>query len=131
LTEDKNCPICFVEDTIQHFFIECEPVREFWRKLINWWNNMDFLFIDPYRDELRENILFGFLNIDNWYKVLNFVISYAKWYIYRSKLANSYSVYLNVFMKELKLSIINEINIQNLYYPNKIINEFEEINRLL
>jgi hypothetical protein len=130
LTIDKNCPICKVEDSIQHFFIECNPVRQFWRNLIDWWNNKDFIFIDPYREELRENLLFGFLNIDNWYRVLNFVIVYAKWYIYKSKLVNN-NVYLTVFLKDLKLNIKNEINIQKLYYSNKIINEFVELDELL
>jgi hypothetical protein len=33
---NKNCLTCNAEDSIQHFFIDCIPVKKFWKLLIHW-----------------------------------------------------------------------------------------------
>jgi hypothetical protein len=117
IVNNKNCEICGAEDSIQHFFIDCTIVKDLWRKILKWWNSLNFLDIDIYREELRENILFGFKNTNNWYHVLNYVIMIAKWYIYKNKLFNDHKMFLCVFLKELKTSMITEEHIyKNLFF---------------
>ena len=66
-------------DDINHFFIECSALENFWVKLENWWNRTA-----TYQVKVSsKHIIFGLYYDNNFYKTINYVILLAKWYIYR------------------------------------------------
>jgi hypothetical protein len=124
ILEDKKCVVCGLEDDLQHFFIDCKNVKVFWKNVLDWWNRLNILEINLYREELRENLLFGFLNTSNWYNVLNYVIMCAKWYIYMNRINNIYTMYMSVFLKQLKHTMLIEENRYHVYGKPRFVKEF-------
>jgi hypothetical protein len=108
ITNSRNCIFCNNNDSIQHFFIDCENIKMFWKGLFSWWNALEIYKLDLYRPELRENILFGFNVTEEVYNVLNLIILIAKSYIYRNRLHNDNKIYLCVFLKELRFKLLIE-----------------------
>ena len=41
LKESPDCEVCGLDDTLQHFFIECNLVQNFWNNLTTWWATKD------------------------------------------------------------------------------------------
>ena len=85
IIDNNLCEYCNELDDIVHFLIECKIVRSFWQSLINWWNRNFLLKIEKSRIDFRENVLFGFNDNDSLYLSLNYVIMYAKYFIYSNK----------------------------------------------
>jgi hypothetical protein len=86
IKEDNLCEQCnHHEDTIEHFLVLCQPVREFWRQVINWWTaNLKVIF----RLETYE-ILFGIPNDerDTIINQFNFILLMGRHHIYKRKKA--------------------------------------------
>jgi hypothetical protein len=99
------CAYCNKEDDIIHFFLKCDNVRNFWKLLIKVWNRIEEPFIDLCRDDLFENIIFGFNLTEEIYYLLNFVILQAKWFIYKRRLFVNNDCCLFDFLVELKYNL--------------------------
>jgi hypothetical protein len=74
------------EDTIEHFLIMCQPVKEFWKQVINWWTaSIKVIFrMDTYE------ILFGIPNDEQDITInqFNFILLMGRYYIYKNKKAD-------------------------------------------
>jgi hypothetical protein len=97
-TSDQ-CNFCDKQDTIEHFFYECNTTYTFWQHIFNWWaTNIKIWFsIDTYE------IIFGIPNERDEAIVnqLKKIILYGKYYIYGSKKKET-ELNLYEFLMELR-----------------------------
>jgi hypothetical protein len=108
IATSNTCLYCNDIDDIQHFVLKCPKVKTFWFGLLNWWNRCNIQLIDLYSEEMRENILFGFMIKEVEFDCLNYIILNAKHYIYKRRIHDSNNIFLLSFLAELrnKLEII-------------------------
>ena len=85
LKENPNCDACEIDDTLQHFFIHCEMVTNFWNSLTRWWNRITPSEIIP-RVITEVEIIFGIFNGDKYDENLNVILILAKRYIHDCKM---------------------------------------------
>ena len=107
LSIDKRCKKCNMIDTIEHFLFNCTYVKGFWLSPIQWWDYLTHIVIDMNRDDMVENFIFGFneINIEHW--LLNFIIQQAKFYIYNKKQFESQRTDFYDFLPRSKTNIKN------------------------
>jgi hypothetical protein len=108
IRNNNVCDYCEEIDTLEHYLFECHNTYTFWKQVFNWWAaSMQVWF----QVELYE-IIFGIPNEFNETIVnqINYVILYAKYYIYRNKKKNK-PMHLYEFLLECKnqLEIKREI----------------------
>ena len=98
-----NCETCKCDDTLEHFFVQCDDVREFWTSLNRWWNRRTSMLTTPYTIT-DIDILFGISTVENVLFNLNFVLLFAKKYIHDCKMTNQNIAFLSflvLFRQEL------------------------------
>ena len=71
IVESNLCPHCNKIDDILHFFLFCKKTKIFWNSLIRWWNNNFNPKIETEREDIKENLLFGFMSNDLNHQVLD------------------------------------------------------------
>jgi hypothetical protein len=104
IKDSDKCSDCNNIDTIEHFIYECPNVIQLWTSIQIWWKSIFQFTIEISCLE----IIFGLPNEnnDNDIHIYNFVILYAKNYIYvnkkKSKNLNLYEFLLQL-KQELKL----------------------------
>ena len=102
LKDSPNCN-CGEDDTMEHFFFNCNDSNIFWNSLSEWSKcNIDFNITD---------IMFGLEDSDIKMKVFNFMIIFAKRYIHDQKLMEK-KILLTDFLSLLK----HEIELERLIY---------------
>jgi exonuclease III len=102
ITTNDECKDCKSKDTIEHFISECPTTKQLWKSIQNWWKN---LFLFAIKISSLE-IIFGLPNEnkDSMIHVYNFVILYAKHYIYTNKkMSKPLSLY--EFLLQLKYEL--------------------------
>ncbi len=95
---------------LQHFFIRCLKVNEFWLHWFNWWEHLSGIVIRN-SQVIKECILFGFPSNSDVMQVLNFFILYAKYYIYIQRIFNNNTLDLYACLNQLKQALRTEENI--------------------
>lgn len=98
IRQDDLCPNCGERDTLQHFFLDCSTVQEFWTKLGDWLAaNADFrLPLTP------STVLFGKPYDSPTDKISNFILLVAKFFIYRQRLFHGTDLNIIQFLMELR-----------------------------
>ena len=93
------CEICQENDSIEHYFYECNDVQLFWTSFNNWWRNMTSVHFRL----CITDVLFGVRNPNNLplLDALNFCILFAKTFIYEQR-KNRKELLLYYFQVELK-----------------------------
>ena len=119
-----ECDYCQEKDTIEHFFLECQSVKEFWNFLFNWWETVTNTELDV----IKEELLFGFVQSSDYYKVLNYCVLLAKSYIHRQRLFHNNKLSLYQYQVELKQKIQIE---KYICYSNNQVNKFKKWTFLL
>ena len=110
ITTDE-CTHCDKKDTIDHFFLLCGKTKLFWKSLIKWWNMNFTLKIESSRDDIKENILLGFMSNNVDHQGLNYVCLYAKSYIYFNKQYGKNNICFLNFLTTLSQALSREIRI--------------------
>ena len=83
MKQDPNCDNCQVNDTLTHFFFQCDQVKYVWKGLIKWWNRSTLTQTNLNISEI--DIFWGHFLADKDKFNLN-VILLAKNYIHACKL---------------------------------------------
>jgi hypothetical protein len=81
--DDETCDYCSEIDTIEHFLYQCPKTTKLWEAIQTWWKtNFDFKI-----DISVLEIIFGLPNENNdkTINLYNYIILYAKYYIYVTK----------------------------------------------
>ena len=111
--EDSNiCTYCQEIDALSHYFVQCESVRGFW-------NSLKALFLRTFEFCINFTVLDILLGIPNYGKnkdidILNFVILFAKSYIYSSK-RDEMAIDFYTFLVKLKTRMVIEEYRCNIY----------------
>lgn len=101
IKEEDTCSFCTGSDTIEHFLFTCPFVCVFWRQLISWFEREADI---NFNISLRV-FLFGIPTTVTHDKVINFVLTFAKFFIYRQKLFHAGSLDLTHFLRDLTLRL--------------------------
>ena len=80
VVSSPHCALCTGNciDTIQHHFIECSGLNNFWKYLESWWNRSSTTQVHL----TKKHIIFGVYYDLSHFTAVNYVILLAKWYIY-------------------------------------------------
>ena len=110
IKQDSDCLYCGNEDSIEHTFINCQFSKAFQRRVIQWFNNVNYTNQHPSAKET----LFGLFpnsSIANktLLRKLNYTLLYMRYYIYSSKLHNR-SITLSDFVTKLNV----KYNVENI-----------------
>ncbi len=121
LVPSPRCSYCDETDTLRHFFLLCDKVKHFWDSFFKWWNRLGDLQVC---DVPEECVLFGYQwETDDIFKVLNFCILNAKFYIHKQKLLNNNNIDLYDFLIILRY----KLQLEKVVCENKEMNkEFEK-----
>ena len=112
IVEDSKCTYCNIVDTLSHYFAECQVVKGFWESVKRWFLRV-FQFVINFTPL---DILLGIPNYDNSNVImnLNFVILFAKYFIYDCK-KNDKPVDFYNFQVKLKTRMVIEEHRSELY----------------
>lgn len=110
MRENDNCEACGETDSICHFFVSCPPVRAFWGKL-NTWCEEQLGFPISFLTE-KEVVLGLTENNGNpsRFRMVNWLILTAKYYIHRQKLFHNSEISLVPYLAEMR----NRLRIERL-----------------
>lgn len=107
IKQDPSCQTCKEEDSISHFFVNCEHTRTFWNKLSEWCKRyLDFSLSNL---SVREK-LFGLdptLQGKN-IRVINWLTLHAKYFIQKRKLFFQGDLSLIGFLAEIRAVLATE-----------------------
>ena len=109
IVEDSKCTYCNTVDTLNHYFAECQVVKGFWESVKRW-------FLRVFQFVINFTPLLGIPNYDNSNVImnLNFVILFAKYFIYDCK-KNDKPVDFYHFQVKLKTRMVIEEYRSELY----------------
>jgi hypothetical protein len=118
-TDQYKCEICSMEDSLEHYFFNCQSSYNFWVSFKKWWNSI-------FKCEIRLSaidILLGIVNSvnDKMLDCLNFCILYGKKYILEAKKSN---ISLFFYNYQVKLKCRLEIE-EYIHHTKNTISEFE------
>lgn len=100
-----TCSFCPGVDSISHFFVKCQGVRQFWEKLTKWCQD----FLDISMDGLSvPQLLLGVTSQGKGQKILNWILLFAKFFIQKRKLFFQGDMPLIVFLREAREKIHTE-----------------------
>jgi hypothetical protein len=117
IKEEPVCSYCEEIDDIQHFFVNCTPVRKFWLTVQTWLNNM-------YNTNIilsEKTIIFGCMPEDDMLEALNFVILLGKFYIYKQRLFHDNEINFLEYLIDLKYKLDIE---EQICKHNKTLDKF-------
>lgn len=95
------CSFCPEADTIEHFLFYCPLVVHFWKGIITWFDREADIHLVV---SLRA-FLFGIPDSAPHSKIVNFILLFGKFFIYRQKLFHHGSLDLVQFLRELKVRL--------------------------
>ena len=96
VVDDPFCDHCGEIETIQHLFLECEPVRQFWNGLVERINPK--LEVRQRFNINKKNVIFGSLTAS---PIANFIVLYAKQFIVTQRFQDQ-EVTLNKFVSSFE-----------------------------
>lgn len=106
--ENGSCPFCGEKDSISHFFLTCSKVTGFWENLGGWCQSHLNLQLSSLT---KTEKLLGLLNVNGntrTFKVINWILLTAKYYIHRQRLFHEGEVSLIAFLSEAKNKLSTE-----------------------
>lgn len=98
IKRDDQCSYCPAADSIQHFLFTCPVVQTFWKQVVSWFSKETRIQLNV---SLR-SFLFGIPMEVPQAKVINFILLFTKFFIYRQKLFHQASMEITHFLKELR-----------------------------
>lgn len=123
IRRDDSCTFCHEPDTIEHFLYHCSIVNHFWSDVTEWFNR---------EADIQLNIsvrafLFGVPSTTPHAKVINFLVLFAKFFIYRQKLYHQGSLSLIHLLRELRLRLQVEKHLTTLEGKTKNFRKWQRI----
>lgn len=101
VVDSELCRDCNRRDDLLHFFIDCEHVNPFWDSLATWMDQNDEVMDFP-EDLSEEEFLLGTTVALPSHYLFNFIIMWAKFYVYKTKIFGNRTLDLFQFLLELK-----------------------------
>lgn len=107
---NSTCSYCDSEDTLQHFFFHCQSVQALWRNLLAWHASN----ADIHLQLNAKDTLFGIPKNSEHAPVINFLILFTKYYVYRQWLFHQNQLSVLQVLQDLpiRLPVEKYINTQ-------------------
>lgn len=105
IKETPTCSFCNDRDTITHFFYECTSVTPLWGAINLWCESHLDLSIS---DLTTTEVLLGVHRPLRQQKLVNWILLYTKFYIFRKKLFHEAGVSLIELLAEFRLKLLTE-----------------------
>ena len=113
IKDNPNCETCNCDDTLEHFFVSCNEVRDFWSALNRLWNKRTSVLATTY-SITDTDIMFGILSSEKYVLNLNFILVLAKKYIHDCKMKSPNITFLSfLVLLRQELSFEEQICIKN------------------
>ena len=123
IKESEKCTYCNNIDDPIHYFVLCTKTFIFWQDLVKWWNRNNTLKIEIQRDDFIENIIFGFMDLEKKHISLNYLIYYAKYFVYSKKQFNRNEVDFYKFLSYFSFKIDCELKVNRMTKIQKLLKE--------
>lgn len=107
VVDSEICVACQRRDDLLHFFLECPDVKDFWDSLATWMDNNEYIMNFP-EDLSEEEFLLGTTTADPNHYLFNYVLMWAKFYVYKKSIFGSKEYDLLEFLLELKSRLTTE-----------------------
>lgn len=125
IKQNDSCDYCNSQDqdTIEHFLLYCPKVQALWSQFCSWFDreaNID-LKVSP------EEYLLGVLYTRHNVKVVNTLILYFKFYVYRQKLFYNCDLKLLSLLSEVKNKIKTEKLMCTIQHKDSHFNKWKSI----
>lgn len=101
VVDSECCAICAGRDDIFHFFFECPTVHSFWNNLATWMGGREGISEFPH-DLTEEEFLLGIISKPGDQTLMNYIILFAKFYVYKTRIFGSGEPDLMHFLLEMK-----------------------------
>lgn len=101
VVDSELCSHCSLRDDLLHFFFECHSVKAFWDSLATWIDANQEVMDFP-EDLTEEEFLLGTSSTAFPHLLLNYIMMWAKFYIYKVKIFGNGGTDLFQFLLELK-----------------------------
>lgn len=99
--DNDKCGRCAEKEDIFHLFFECQVVKRFWDSLATWLGGKSG--IDEFPEDLaEEEFLLGVIEREGDFSLFNYIILFAKFFIYKTTIFNLGEPELFQFLSELK-----------------------------
>lgn len=95
------CRECNLRDDLLHFFFDCVEVKPFWDSLATWIDQSEGVMDFP-EDLCEEEFLLGTMVPSPSHYLLNYIIMWAKFYVYKTKVFGDSKLDMFQFLLELK-----------------------------
>lgn len=99
IKNEASCSFCGDTDTLDHFFFTCQDVNGLWDSLTSWLANN----VDLHIQLNAKRVLFGPPRSSEHALVINFLILFPKYYIYRQRLFHQNQLEILQILRELRL----------------------------
>lgn len=107
--ESNTCSRCSERDDMFHFFFECSVVKSFWDSLATWMGGKEGIQEFP-EDLTEEEFLLGIIERQGDFSLFNYILLFAKFFIYKATTFTLGDLELFPFLIELK----SRLNIERL-----------------
>lgn len=98
IQRSDTCSFCSAMDTLEHFMFVCPTVQTLWKEIILWFDRKADIQLNV---SLRA-FLFGVPAATPQAEVINFLLLFTKFYVYRQKLFHRGSMSLIHLLQELR-----------------------------
>ena len=115
-TVDEICSFCSeATDDLCHYFYDCRLCVHFWNSVKDWLRHkFNIGNIDEYIN--KQSVILGlFSNVEN-VSIVNFILLYAKWFIYIKKNNNVHTIDIQEFLHLIRSKL--EINVMVARHQN-------------
>ena len=113
IKDNPNCETRNCDDTLEHFFVSYNEVKDFWSALNRWWNRRYSVLATTY-SITDTDIIFGILSSEKYVLNLNFILVLAKKYIHDCKMTSQNITFLSfLVLLRQELSFEEQICIKN------------------
>lgn len=109
IQDSDLCSRCAEKEDMFHLFFECPTVKNFWDSVASWLDEKAGIKEFP-EDLAEEEFLLGVVERNGDFSLLNYIILFAKFYIYKTTVFNLGDPELFPFLIELK----NRLTIERL-----------------
>lgn len=95
IRDSDTCDLCGGTDTLAHFFFDCPVSNQFWQSVCNWFHQQ--VDVRMYHIS-RHDFMFGVPRGHPQYLVVNFIVLFCKFHIYRQKLLHGGALDITMFL---------------------------------
>lgn len=110
ITQEDSCSICGTQDSLQHFFYECQGSKSFWQSVFNWFSRVEDLRLEEIPIKY---ILLGLPQLAPNARKINAILISVKFFIHRQRLFHQGKLDLIHWLGEFRARLLVEREISS------------------